>query len=146
VAADPREPALALRFAVSIGAMTIERFVTCDGLSAEYEVDEYREGGQGGFVHRLPVRLKHTNVKLTRPIDADSGQIAAWFTATRLRPERHVATITAYDGNGRGVASWELSGAWPIKYTGPQLSAVATQVAIETIEIAHNGFETTVPA
>lgn len=45
----------------------IERFVSGEGLTAEYEVEECREGGNAGFVHRLPVRVKYTNVKLTRP-------------------------------------------------------------------------------
>jgi phage tail-like protein len=140
-AVDPREPALSLRFSVSIGSFKIERFATCDGLTAEYEVEEYREGGQGGFVHKLPVRLKHTNVRMTRPVDKDSGVIAGWFTMTRTKPSRQDATITAYDGNGAEVASWHLVGAWPVKYTGPQLSSVATTAATETLEIAHNGFD-----
>lgn len=141
-AVDPREPALALRFSVTIGAFTIERFVSCDGLTAEYEVEEYREGGQGGYVHKLPVRLKHTNVRLARPIDRDSGAIASWFSATQTRPSRQDATITAYDGNGREVARWELVGAWPVKYTGPQLASTSVLAATETIELVHNGFQT----
>jgi len=141
-AVDPREPALALRFSVRIGSFTIERFTQCDGLTAEYEVEEYREGGEGGFVHRLPVRLRHTNVRLIRPIDRDSGVIASWFSATRDRPSRQSATITAYDGGGREVACWELAGAWPVKYTGPQLMSTSALAATETLEIAHNGFAT----
>jgi phage tail-like protein len=139
---DPYEPALALRFSVQIGGHWIDRFIQCDGLTAEYEVDEYREGGQGGFVHRLPVRLKHTNVRLIRPIDKDSGAIAAWFTATSQRPERQDATITAYDGAHRPVASWNLVGAWPVKYTGPSLLTTSVLAATETVELAHNGFST----
>ena len=142
MATDPREPALALRFAVTIGSYTIERFTACDGLTAEYEVEEYREGGQGGFVHKLPVRLKHTNVRLTRPIDRDSGAIASWFSETRTRPSRQDATITAYDGNGREVAHWDLVGAWPVKYTGPSLASTSALAATEIIELAHNGFQT----
>ena len=141
-AVDPREPALALRFSVTIGSYTIERFVQCDGLTAEYEVEEYREGGEGGFVHRLPVRIKHTNVRLIRPIDRDSGAIASWFSETRTRPSRQDATITAYDGNGREVARWELVGAWPLKYTGPSLMSTSALAATETLELAHCGFTT----
>lgn len=138
---DPSEPAIALRFSFSIGNIKINRITGCDGLSAEYELDEYREGGQAGFVHRLPVRLKHTNVRLIRPIDSDSGVIATWFSETQKRPCRREATIAAYNGNGAEVASWVLSGAWPVKYTGPTLSSTSVLAATETIEIAHNGFK-----
>lgn len=141
---DVLEPAIAMRFAVSIGTMTIERFVSCDGLTAEWEFDEFREGGQNGYLNRLPKALKHTNVKLTRPIDRHSRAIAAWFTQTQVRPMRHEATIIAYDGNLRPVATWQLSGAWPVKYTGPQLLATSTLAAVETLELSHNGFTTTV--
>jgi phage tail-like protein len=139
-ASDPREPALALRFSVTIGSYTIERFTQVDGLTAEWEVEEFREGGQGGFVHRLPKGLKHTNVKMIRPIDADSAQIAAWFTRTSQRMARQDATVTAYDGNHREVARWELTGAWPLKYTGPSLMSTSVLAATETLEIAHTGF------
>lgn len=143
-AVDPREPALALRFSVTLGAYKIERFTQVDGLTAEYEVEEWREGGQGGFVTRLPVRIKHTNVRMIRPIDRDSAHIAAWFTQTSKEMWRQDATIAAYDGNGREVACWDLVGAWPVKYTGPQLMSTSVLAATETLEIAHNGFATQV--
>jgi phage tail-like protein len=139
-AVDPNEPAIALRFSVTIDNIKINRITGCDGLTAEYELDEYREGGQAGFVHRLPIRLKHTNVRLIRPIDADSGIIAAWFSETQQRTSRRPAKITAYNGDGGEVASWVLTGAWPVKYTGPTFSSTSILAATETIEIAHNGF------
>jgi phage tail-like protein len=141
---DVLEPAIALRFSVAIGGLTIERFVSCDGLTAEWEFDEFREGGQNGYATRLPRWLKHTNVRLTRPIDRHSSEIAAWFTSTQVRPMRQNATIAAYDGNWREVASWELREAWPAKYTGPQLLATSALAAVETLELSHNGFTTTV--
>jgi phage tail-like protein len=137
---DTHEPALALHFSVSIGGLKIERFMACDGLTAEYEIEEYREGGTFGYVHRLPVRLKYTNVKLTRAVDADSGRLAGWFTSIQTRPLRQPATVIAYDGNAKEVARWELAGAWPVRYTGPQLNAAGTTAATETLELAHDGF------
>ena len=139
-ATDPYEPALALRFSVEIDHMRIDRFTQVDGLTAEWEVEEFREGGQGGFVHRLPKGLKYTNVRLIRPIDQDSAQVAAWFTTTSQQLHRHQATVTAYDGDGSEVARWVLSGAWPVKYTGPSLLSTSALAATETLEIAHTGF------
>lgn len=138
---DAWEPATGLRFRLDLGGVTIERFVSCEGIGGEYEVDEWKEGGNVGFVHRLPARLKFTNVKMTRPVDRDSGALATWFSQARKGLARRTVTVTACDANGRDVASWHLAGAWPLKYTGPVLSAKGgTDVAIETIELAHNGF------
>jgi len=107
---DTYEPALALRFSVEIGGHRVEHFMACEGLVAEYEIEEYREGGNAGYVHRLT---------------------------------RQTATIIARTGNGKEVARWGLEGVWPIKYTGPQLSASGTTAATETLELAHNGFTVT---
>jgi len=140
---DTYEPALALRFSVEIGGHRVEHFMACEGLVAEYEIEEYREGGNAGYVHRLPVRVKYTNVKLTRAVDKDSVALASWFSEARASFKRQTATIIARTGNGKEVARWGLEGVWPIKYTGPQLSASGTTAATETLELAHNGFTVT---
>jgi phage tail-like protein len=75
-----------------------------------------------------------------RPIDRDTATIAAWFTTTSQHLQRQEATITAYDGDKREVARWELTGAWPLKYTGPSLLSTSALAATETLEIAHRGF------
>ena len=137
---DP-DPALSIRFDVVIDGLSIGSFTGCDGLSAEYEIYEHEEGGQNHYVHRLPGRLKYQNVTLSRAVDKDSGMLARWFTSLAQSVSRKTAKITAFDGNRRPIASWSLDGVWPVKYTGPSLAADGTGVAIETLEIAHNGFE-----
>ena len=141
--ADAYEPALALRFSVQLGAHRLEHVTACEGLDATYEVEEYKEAGNREYVHKLPVRVTYTNVKLTRPVDADSGKIASWFSEVRTTLKRSTATIIACDGNNAEVARWELQGVWPVKYTGPKLSSSGTTAASETIELAHNGFTVT---
>jgi phage tail-like protein len=136
-------PGLAPRFAVDMGELKNMYFTACDGLGAKYEVETYAEGGNAGYTHQLPVRLTYTNVRLTRPVDRDSGRIAAWFGAVQRELTRVVGAITVYDGNGDPVATWNLVGVWPIRYTGPQLRADGTGVAVETVELAHEGFTVT---
>jgi phage tail-like protein len=138
--ADSLEPALALRFAVEIDGQTVDRFTAVDGLNAEWEVEEYREGGNRDFVHRLPVRMLFKNVRLTRPVDSQSGALAAWFCEAQKRFKRSDARVIAYDGNSKPVASWELTQAWPVKYTGPSFTSGGTAAATEILELAHNGF------
>lgn len=134
------DPALALTFEVRIDGVDIGTFSACEGLNAEYEVEEIKEGGNNAFVHRLPGRLKYQNVKLTRGIDSDSGKLASWFSSLQDGVDMCTASITALDGGRRRLASWSLRGVWPVKYTGPQLNATTNGVANEVLELAHHGF------
>lgn len=136
-------PGLALRFDVQIDGMTIATFTGCSGLSAEYEAYEWKEGGDNGTVTKLPGRLSYGNVKLTRPVDADSSKLAAWVSQQYRQPSRGTATIQLYDGNHHVVAKWTLAGAWPVCYTGPTLATTGEDgnaVAVESLELAHVGF------
>lgn len=134
------DPALSIRFDVTVDGVELGSFTACDGLSAEYEVFEYEEGGNNAFVHRLPGRLKFQNVTLTRAVDQDSGKLASWFSSLARSVERKTARITAMDGNRKAIATWSLVGVWPVKYAGPSLAADGDGVATETLELAHHGF------
>ncbi|MCL3860419.1 phage tail protein [Actinotalea sp. K2] len=116
-------------------------FTGCQGLSAEFEVLEYAEGGQNGYVHRLPGRLRFPNLVLTRGLDASSAAVAAWFHGQRDKVGRTTAVVTAYDAAGQAVVSWSLRDVCPVRWTGPAFSASSGQVAIETLELAHHGFD-----
>lgn len=135
------ETALSPRFTVSIdGYGSLGSWTKCDGLSVEYEVFEYQEGGRNDYVHRLPGRRKYPNVKLTRPLDKDSQTVVKWVSGMVSKVERQTAEIAVLDGNGQVVCRWNLSGVCPVKWTGPTLDAAGNQVASETLELAHNGF------
>ena len=66
----PRDtsPALSLRFDVQIDGVDLGTFTQIEGIEAEYEIEEYLEGGQNDFVHRLPIRRRYQNLRLTRAI------------------------------------------------------------------------------
>lgn len=134
------DPALSIRFDVAVDGIDLGSFTACDGLTAEYEVFEYQEGGNNAFVHRMPGRLKYQNVTLTRAVDRDSGKLAAWFSSLARSVERKTARITAMDGNRKTIATWSLVEVWPVKYAGPSLAADGDGVATETLELAHHGF------
>jgi phage tail-like protein len=141
---DP-DPATAWRFDVKIDGADIGSFTACDGLSAEYDVLEYQEGGENGHVHRLPGRLKYESVKLTRPVDAKSdgsvgSSLAGWFSQLKNSVTRKTGSITAYDGKGQKIAQWNLVDVYPTKWTGPSFAADGNSVPKETLELAHNGF------
>ncbi len=135
------EPALSPRFTVSIdGYGSLGSWTKCEGLSVEYEVFEYQEGGRNDYVHRLPGRRKYPNVKLTRPLDKDSQTVVKWVSGMLTSVKRQHAEIAVLDGDGKVVCRWNLEGVCPVKWTGPTLDSGGNQVANETLELAHNGF------
>lgn len=135
--------AIAFKFTVTIDDVevgTLGTWSKCDGLAVEYEVLEYQEGGLNEYVHRLPGRCKYTNIKLTRPLDKSSADVAKWVAGLRNKVERSNGEIAVLDAAGEVVAQWNLHGVYPVKWTGPSLDATGNQIATETLELAHNGF------
>jgi phage tail-like protein len=135
------EPGTTLRFSVTLdNHQSLGTWTKCEGLAVEYEIFEYQEGGLNEYVHRLPGRCKYTNVKLTRPLDAQSPDLASWLSSGLDSVHRDNATITALDPSGDEIYSWTLAQACPVKWTGPTLDAAGNQIATEVLELAHNGF------
>ncbi len=56
---------------------------------------------------------------------------------------RQTVTITLLDINGEPAASWQVINAWPTKYTAPDFNATASEIAVETLELAHEGMTRT---
>jgi phage tail-like protein len=137
---DP-DPALSIRFDVQVDGVELGSFTGCDGLTAEYEVFEYAEGGNNAFVHRFPGRVKYGNVTLTRAVDRSSGALAGWFTSLAQEVQHKTAVVTAFDGNRQPIARWSLTGVWPVKYSGPTLASDGSGAAVESLELAHDGFQ-----
>jgi phage tail-like protein len=135
------EPALGLRFTVTIdGYGTLGNWAKCEGLTVEFDVHEYSEGGLNTFVHRLPGRAKYQNIKLTRPLDSASGTVAGWISGVGSKFGRETAQIAVLDPTGTEVASWSLADVVPVRWTGPTLDIDSSKVATESLELAHNGF------
>ena len=133
--------AQSLRFRVKIdGGNNLGDWSKCDGLSVEYDVFEYKEGGENAFIHRIPGRVKYQNIKLTRPINKESKQVADWIASLKRSVKRQTAEISALDPEGQAIVTWNLEGIYPVRWTGPSLDIGNNQIANETLELAHNGF------
>src|ERR1700737_5639011 len=103
-----------LRFRVKIdGDGDLGNWSKCDGLSVEYDVFEYKEGGENGFVHRIPGRAKYQNVKLTRPVNKDSKKVANWMATLKVAVKRQTAEIFALHTRGHPIQPWNPEGAFP---------------------------------
>ena len=137
----PPENALTLRFMVTLDNDTsLGKWTKVEGLTVEYEIHEYKEGGENGFIHRLPGRRKYQTVKLTRPLDKDSGRVAGLVEEVGRPGTRHTAQITALDAAGMQVAAWALNGVMVSKWIGPNFDVGGKDTAFESLELVHNGF------
>ena len=134
------EAGLGLRFTIRIDGRDFGNWQKCDGLSLEYDLYEHKEGGENGYVHRLPGRVSYPNVKLTRPIDSNSSTVSAWVASLQIRMIPSTAEISVLDPTGESVAKWVLGGVYPVRWSGPSLDVSSNQWATETLELSHNGF------
>jgi len=134
------EPGLSVCFAVKIDDNDLGTFNSCEGLGCEVVIEQREEGGNNGFIWQLPSRLKYSNVKFTRPLGADTAKVAKWFASMTSGVKRRTATIQVMSGDGTVVATWELDGVVPVRWSGPSLNLDSPKVATETVEIAHHGF------
>ena len=112
----------------------------CEGLSVEFDVQEVKEGGNNEYIHRFPGRMKLQNLKLTRPIDKDTTKVTDWLASVASDPKRSTAEIELLDSGGETVATWRFQGIYPVKWSGPTLDTGQNAVALEILELAHNGF------
>ena len=134
------DPGLSVCFAVKIDDNDLGTFNSCEGLGCEVVIEQREEGGNNAFIWQLPSRLKYTNVKFTRPLGADTAKVAKWFASMTSGVKRRTATIQVMNGDGKVVATWELDGVVPVRWSGPSLNLDSPKVATETVEIAHHGF------
>jgi phage tail-like protein len=141
--ADPTaDPAVSVCFKVEIDAHDLGAFTGCEGLGCEVVVEQREEGGNNGFVHQLPGRIRYTNIKLTRAVTAEGTQLVAkWFASMATHGiERTTASIVAMTADETEIWEWKLSDVIPVRWQGPSLSADSPKVATETLELAHHGF------
>ena len=137
------EPVPSFIFAIEIEGITAGWFTECGGLTVERTVYPYEEGGLNAYVHQLPDRIKHTRISLKRGI-ADEV-LWKWFAGERDeglyegKVEYRNMTITLYNVDRSVAKRWNVERAYPVKWSGPDLKAESTQVAIESLEIVHHG-------
>jgi phage tail-like protein len=140
--ATPRtDPFLAFRFEVNINGLAVAGFSECTGLQWETETQDYLEGGENTYVHKFPTRTKQSNLVLKRGI-VDRVMWNWYYDLTQGLVQLRGGAVLVRDPSGSDVVmQWEFSEAFPSKWTGPDLNATQNNVAVESMEIVHNGLK-----
>jgi phage tail-like protein len=126
----------------------IGRFSEITGLNVSVDVEEIIEGGENGYAHKLPGRMSWPNLIFKRGI-SQGDALFKWFNKTAgeqfsangNKLARSTAAITLMGPGGKRLRAWNVDGAFPIKWSGPNFSMNANAAAaVEELEIAHHGF------
>lgn len=111
-------------------------FTEVSGLEVQVPTIDYRNGSDELVIRRMPGVPTRTNVVLRKGI---SGHVEFWnwiLRATNGQVFKTDAAIVLLDEGQRPVVRWNLTRAWPTKWTGPGLNATTNEIAMETVELA----------
>jgi phage tail-like protein len=116
-------------------------FQEVSGLDVEAQPIEYRAGDSAVFsTVKMPGIKKYSNVTMKKGVFKSDNKFWDWFNQIKMNTIKRVpVTISLLDQDGKPTMVWTLTNAWPTKITGTDLKAEGNEVAVETIEIAHEG-------
>lgn len=139
---DRKDPLSAFRFRVEIDGIHSGGFTEVTGLQAETEFEEYREGGVNDHVHRFPKATKYPPLVLKRGITL-STELWDWYKNTiEGSISRRDGSIILMNNSGKAeIYRWNFFGAYPVKWAGPELKSSGNEIAVERLEIVHNGIK-----
>jgi phage tail-like protein len=128
-------------FLVEIDGITRAAFHDVTGFDSSIDVIEHREGGENTTVRKLPGLTKYSNITLKWGI-TDDLELYNWHRDAVLGTVvRKNGSIVGLDRRGQEMVRWNFLNAWPCKYDAPDYAAEGNDVAIETLELAHEGLE-----
>jgi phage tail-like protein len=116
-------------------------FTEVTGLNIENELIEYRDGSSPEYHKiKMPGLQKYGNITLKRGMFNGDNEFFQWLSTVSLsKIERRDVSIALLNENHEPVYIWRVKNAFPVKVVAPDLKSDANEVAVETIEIAHEG-------
>jgi len=129
-------------FKVNLGSQdNTASFQEVSGLETETQIIEYRHGDSKTFsTIKMPGIAKVGNVTLKKGVFVKDNNFWKWYDAIKMNTiKRETVVIQLLDQTGAPTMTWTLTNAWPTKITGTDLKSDGNEVAIETIELAHEG-------
>lgn len=120
-------------------------FQEVSGLDVESQPIEYRHGDSATFsTIKMPGIKKFANVTMKKGVYTGDNKFWDWFNEIKMNTvKRKPVTISLLDESGKPTMVWTLVNAWPTKITGTDSKAEGNEVAVEAIEIAHEGLTVT---
>ena len=117
-------------------------FQEVSGLDVEVQPLEYRAGDNPVFsTIKMPGMVKSGNITMKKGVFAKDNAIFDWFAEIKMNTiSRKTLTISLLDEAQAPTMVWTVKNAFPVKVSGTDLKAEGNEVAVESIEIAHEGF------
>jgi len=116
-------------------------FTEVSGLEVSIETIEYRDGASPEYHKmKMPGMQSFSNITMKRGIFQGDNDFYEWWNTVALNKiERRDVTIALLNEAHEPVVVWKVKNAWPVKVQSAELSSTGNEVAIETIELAHEG-------
>lgn len=116
-------------------------FTEVSGLTVETDVIEYRDGASFEYAKvKMPGMQKNSNITLKRGTFKSDNEFYSWWNSVKLNTiERRDLTISLLNENHEPVVVWKVKNAWPSKVQSTDLKSDGNEVAIETLELVHEG-------
>ena len=138
---DRIDPLPQFNFLIEIDGLTRGHFTEVSGLDGDTDPIEYREGSEDTTVRKLPGLKKFANISLKRGW-TDDDELWLWRkTVLDGATERRSGSIIVLDEAREEALRFNFREGWICKWMGPELNSTTNEVAIESIEICHEGLE-----
>jgi phage tail-like protein len=139
------DPYKNFRFLVEIDGIVQAGFSEASIPDSTQEPIEYREGNQSPTVRKLPGLVKYGNLTLKWGITDSMAlyDLRKLVEQGKTKDARRNLAVILLDEEGNSAARWEFVEAWPSKYDAPNLDGKGNDVAVETLEIVHEGMSRT---
>ncbi len=123
----------------AIADVALGGFSECTGLEMSLDVEEYREGGRNGEVLQFPTRVRWSKLTLKKGITSSTDLWDWHYGFVVGQGKRRDGIVALMNELHQPTHIWYFRRGLPTRYGGPSLNAAQTAVAIETIEITHEG-------
>lgn len=139
-------PVSAFHYQVESG-MTRIGFTEVTGLNVELQTIDYREGNSLDYqVSKMPGIPQYSNITLKRGVFRSDNEFFQWLNTVKMNNiERRDITISLLNEEHEPVMVWKVREAWPCKVEGPSLNSTGNEVAVESIELCHEGLTIETP-
>jgi phage tail-like protein len=137
---ERRDPYRAFNFQLEIEGVPLGAFSECSGLTAEGDAVDYRDGTDlQNNVRKLVGLRKYSNITLKRGYTQDKSLWQWYMNINNGLPDRRNVTITLMNEEHVAVLRWHAENAWLNKIEAPSFKASGNEVAIESVELVHEG-------